>query len=469
MVKRLLFLWIALACVLIVTPEARAEEISGKEAVTDYAGFSSLNRLFDGRTMESTKIKSGGHITLSHEDGIASLYLVFGNEYGCFLVTDGQTGERKSVGQNHYLHEFVNLEAAFGYAPRQLTISFENGDAQLAELSVFPPGAIPDWVQQWESPMEGETDLVLFSTHGDDEQLFFAGLLPYYGAERGCRVQVVYMTDHRNMTMRRVHEMLDGLWAVGVRTYPVFGSFGDYNTHSLEEAYQRYRQKGISREDILSFVVENIRRFRPKVAVGHDLQGEYGHGMHMIYAQLLCQAVEISADASQFPASAEKYGIWDVPKTYLHLYPENRIIMDWDIPLASFDGMTAFEVTKELGFPCHESQQIYYSWYFEGKDTASQIREYSPCEFGLYRSTVGEDVQKKDFFENLTTYAEDALAEAALREEIARLEAEKQQKSALQETFEPEPSEPESQQGEKPVSTTWHFLHKLRGILGLLP
>jgi LmbE family N-acetylglucosaminyl deacetylase len=48
--------------------------------------------------------------------------------------------------------------------------------------------------------LEGGADLVLFSAHGDDEHLFFAGLLPTYAEERGYRVQVVYLTDHRNDT-----------------------------------------------------------------------------------------------------------------------------------------------------------------------------------------------------------------------------------------------------------------------------
>ena len=360
-----------------------------------------------------------------------------------------------SLGESGFLHEFVNLEEEFGYAPETVTIFFDNGEAKLNELSAFTPGDVPDWVQQWLPPAEGNADLVLFSTHGDDEQLFFAGLLPYYAVERDYRVQVVYMTGHRNMTMRRCHEMLDGLWAVGVRHYPVFGPFGDYNTQSLAEAYQKYHYKGIEKEDILSFVVENIRRFRPKVAVGHDLNGEYGHGMHMVYAENLCKAVEVSADPALFPESAEAYGVWDVPKTYLHLFPENPIVMDWDQPLGSFDGMTAYEVTKKLGFPRHVSQQTYYSWYFSGKDTAAEITQYSPCEFGLYRSTVGEDVQKNDFLENVTTYAQDAILEQQLKaeeaarkaaEEAARLAAEaesrKQETSAVQQTEVPMETEP---------------------------
>lgn len=429
--RRLMTLFWAVLCVFLcstIASAAQAEDISGKTVISDYSGFSSINRLFDGRTMESLEIRSGGHITLTHEAGIGSVYLVFGTEYGSFTLTEDSSGKKVSVGESGFLHEFINLEEEFGYAPETVTISFDNGEAKLNELSAFSPGDVPDRVQQWLPPAEGEADLVLFSTHGDDEQLFFAGLLPYYAAERDYRVQVVYMTGHRNMTMRRCHEMLDGLWAVGVRHYPVFGPFGDYNTQSLAEAYQKYHYKGIEREDILSFVVENIRRFRPKVAVGHDLKGEYGHGMHMVYAELLCEAVEISHDPEQFPASADSYGIWDVPKTYLHLYPENEIRMDWDVPLESFNGMTAFEVTKDLGFPCHVSQQSYYSWYFKGIDAASEIPEYSPCAFGLYRSTVGDDVEKKDLFEHMTTHLEDAALEAQWRaQEEACLKVEEEE------------------------------------------
>ena len=447
--KMLMLLWV-LVCLLTCAPgvlAAEAEDLSGKALVADHSGLGSLNRLFDGRNTESTKIKEGGQITLTEEGGIGSAYLVFDREYGGITLTNQDDGAEKTVEETGFLHVFLDLEELFGYAPQSVILSFDSGEALLNELSAFGPGQVPDWVQRWEPPAEGEADLVLFSTHGDDEQLFFAGMLPWYSQELGYNVQVVYMTGHRNMSMRRSHEMLDGLWAVGVRHYPVFGSFGDYNSSSLAAAYQIYKNKGITREEILSFVVENIRRFRPKVAVGHDLRGEYGHGMHMVYAELLCEAVEMSADETRFPESAEKYGIWDVPKTYLHLYPENQILMDWDIPLERFGGLTAFEVTRELGFPCHVSQQRYYSWYFTGKDAASEITEYSPREFGLYRSTVGGDVEKNDFFENLTTHAQDRQLEAQWEaEEAARLEAERlaEEAAAQMETMETMPLQTEA-------------------------
>ena len=74
---------------------------------------------------------------------------------------------------------------------------------------------------------------------------------------------------------------------------------------------------------------------------------------------------------------------------------------------------------------------MYYGWYFRYRDKATDIKQYSPCWYGLYRSTVGEDVQKQDLFENLTSYEEDAKMEQALKEaEEARCRAEQEQAAA---------------------------------------
>lgn len=392
--------------------EEQAKDISGVKLVKASAGCDSVSRLFDGYRTDASNLKNGATLTLSHGEGIGSLYILFGWECGTYTVINEATGESKDFGGNGILHEFLDLEAAFGEAPKTVTLRFDDGNASIMEIYAYSSGQVPDTVQKWEHPADGEADLLLFSTHGDDEQLFFAGMIPYYAAELGYKVQVVYMTDHRSVTLRRVGEMLDGLWAVGLRTYPVFGQFPDIMTESREETWKKYKAKGITEEQLMEFVVENIRRFRPKVAVGHDLNGEYGHGMHMVYADALCGAVEIAADDAQFPKSAQNYGVWDVPKTYLHLYEENPVVLDWDQPLGSFDGMTAYEVTKNLGFPCHGSQQDYYRWYFTGHDTAADIVQYSPREFGLYRTTVGADVQKNDLFENITSKEETAVVEA---------------------------------------------------------
>ena len=423
--------------------ELTAEDISGRALLEKYHAFQPVGYLFDGSTYYSTQARQDGWVTLKAEQGMGSLYFIFGEDCPSLILRNEDTGETREIQDNSFLHLFVDLEELFGGAVQRLTITFPEKQTLISELSVYTAGQVPDSVQRWQEPKEHETDLVLFSAHGDDEQLFFAGLLPYYGAERGYQVQVVYLTDHRNQGARRRHEMLDGLWAVGIQTYPVFGSFGDYYAMSLSEAYSRYEKKGVTREELLGFVVEQLRRFRPKVAVGHDLNGEYGHGMHRLYADLLCQAVQISQDREAYPELAERYGVWDVPKTYLHLYGGNVIWMDWDQPLEAFDGMTAYQVTKQLGFASHPSQHGYYSWFFEDRDKAADIPEYSPCWYGLYRSTVGEDVHGNDFFENLTSYEEDGKMEQALKEaEQARLRAEQERAAAAETESAPAPTVP---------------------------
>ena len=431
--------------------ELTAEDISGRALLEKYHAFQPVGYLFDGSTYYSTQARQDGWVTLKAEQGMGSLYFIFGEDCLSLILRNEDTGETRQIQDNSFLHLFVDLEELFGGTVQRLTVTFPEEKTLISELSVYTAGQVPDSVQRWQEPKEHETDLVLFSAHGDDEQLFFAGLLPYYGAERGYQVQVVYLTDHRNQGARRRHEMLDGLWAVGIQTYPVFGSFGDYYTMSLSEAYSRYEKKGVTREELLGFVVEQLRRFRPKVAVGHDLNGEYGHGMHRLYADLLCQAVQISQDREAYPELAERYGVWDVPKTYLHLYGGNVIWMDWDQPLEAFDGMTAYQVTKQLGFASHPSQHGYYSWFFEDRDKAADIPEYSPCWYGLYRSTVGEDVHGNDFFENLTSYEEDGKMEQALKEaEQARLRAEQERAAATETEPEPAPTVPAPVQPSQP-------------------
>lgn len=396
-----------------------AQDISGTALIARKQGFSNTHRLFDKDEITPSNVGSGASLTLEYADGIGSLYLIFDVEYGGYTVTDNATGAVIPCGEEGFLHEFIDLEAAFGAAPVSVTLSFENGSLKLNELYVFTTGEVPDFVQQWQTPADGKTDLVLFSTHGDDEQLFFAGLLPYYAGELGYQVQVVYLTNHRNLTNQRCHEMLDGLWAVGVSAYPVFGQFGDYYSEAGDKALSIYNYMGVTEEQLLGFVVEQLRRFKPLVAVGHDPEGEYGHGMHMLYAELLCQAVETANDSDRYPESAQAYGLWDTPKTYLHLYPENPITMNWDLPLERFDGMTAFQVTKHLGFTCHKSQYYDFAWYIAHPERAVDVEKYSPCYYGLFRSTVGADAEENDFFENLITYAE-----AERLEEEARQSAE---------------------------------------------
>ena len=433
--------------------EATARDLTGDVLVSG-TGYQSFRFLTDGNTSDYRTAKNAD-IVMECNEPMAGIYLRFDLEYGEYTVTDLESGKTAVGGKHGFLHEYIDLKEAFGTAPTAIKLTFSQGEVRLSEISAYSDGELPDSVQLWEPPLEGGADLVLFSSHGDDEHLFFSGLLPTYAAERDYRVQVVYLTDHRNDTYKRTHEMLNGLWNVGVKAYPVFGSFADFRIDSLQGTYDHYWNRyGTTQDQLLEYVVEQIRRFRPQVAVGHDLNGEYGHGMHQVYADLLTKAVQISDDETVFPQSARQYGTWMIPKLYLHLYSENEITIDYDQPLEYFDGMTAFQVSQKLGFPSHPSQQwpMFVNWLY-GMDRsitkASQIETYNPCQFGLYHTTVGADVAKNDFFENLISYAQQERLEQE-RIEQERLEQERLEQERLeQERLEQERIEQERMEQER--------------------
>lgn len=408
-------------------------------ALTD--GFDTVAFLTDGNTGSYRTAKGKCSITLMNEAGIGSVYLMFDEAYGEYTVENAGTSEHITAGEYGYLHEYIDLDEAFHGPVTSVTFHFSREAVQISEIEVYTVGSVPDHVQIWQPPLDNQTDILLLSSHGDDDQLFFAGLIPQYTSQGNVGVQVAYLTDHRNLTTQRTHEILNGLWATGCTAYPVMAEFPDFRIDDLQKTYAEFERLGYTKDDLLNYVVGLLRRFKPNVVVGHDIDGEYGHGMHMAYTDCLIKALELSNDETAFPDLAQTYGLWDVPKTYLHLYTENKIELDYDQPLDAFDGMTAFQVSQQLGYPCHKSQQdTWFTDWINGDNNeitkASQIKRYNPCFFGLYRSTVGEDIEKNDFLENITTYRkqeqikqeqEEQERQELEAEELERLEAERQE------------------------------------------
>lgn len=429
---KILFFIALTAAFLALSVYVFAEEARYDGSELDAVGFGAAYNLTDGDERTYTTADSGS-ITVTNDDGIASLYVVFNRLPAQWQLSDNVN--TVTCGENTFLHEFVDVKAAFGDTPTEITLTFPEY-VSICEVYAFTDGDIPDWVQRWQPPCD-KADLVMFSSHADDEHLFFAGVLPYYAVERGLSVQVVYIINHFD-SYARPHEQLDGLWAVGIRNYPVMTDFPDLYSESEEYARSVFSAYGVEFSDFTEYITEQIRRFKPLVIMTHDVDGEYGHGTHILCAKAVMEAVELCSDPSYHPESAEKYGVWEPQKTYLHLYPENPITMDWDVPLDAFGGKTAFEVSR-LGFDCHESQHWtwFYGWVY-GKNypinAAKDISTYSPCSYGLYKTTVGADVLGGDFFENVVTYPEqEAIAQAeAERLEAERLAAEKAEQERLE-------------------------------------
>ena len=463
MFKRNVFLIIFSISLLMfgMTEDVKAYEYQNK-TVVEVEGFSEPSTLYDGNRNTYTKCNSEGVIKLNNEQGIHAIYIEFDRLPQQWTLTNPETGESVNCGTYSFLHEFIDVKALFKVVPTQLVMTF-SAETTMADLYVFSNEEIPEWVQIWEPPCE-EADLLLFSSHSDDEQLFFSGMLPYYAGEKGLQVQVAYIVQHfevnGSQNHQRPHEQLDGLWTVGVRNYPVMSDFPDLYAESkdrnvaFKQAEQVFASAGVTYDDFISYITECLRRFKPLVVVSHDLNGEYGHGTHVLCASALTEAIEYATDETKYTDSASKYGTWNVEKLYLHLYWENQIEMNYDIPLESFGGKTAFEVSQD-GFGCHKSQHWtwFYKWMYGTADRpvkkATDIPNYSPCKFGLYYTNVGNDVVGGDFFENVKTY-EQRYIEEQERLEQERLEQERLEQERLeQERLEQERLEQERLEQEK--------------------
>ncbi len=282
---------------------------------------------------------------------------------------------------------FENMYIAFAYPVSAFTLTgTDESPMEISRLKVVREGELPPWVQRWQI-LEEKADMMLVSTHPDDEILWFGGMLPTYAGEKGKKVIVVYMVGGNSP--KRKNELLDGLWTCGVRYYPEIGCFPDKGASSYDSVLRNWG-KGKAEER----VVEMLRKYRPDVVVTQDIRGEYGHFHHIVTVDAVIKAVtELAADEAYFPETAALYGVWSPSKLYLHLYKENQIIFDWRQPLERFDGKTSLQVAKEA-FKKHLSQQ-------NGRYSVSDAGRLNCSVFGLYYTTVGDDALHQDLFENI--------------------------------------------------------------------
>ena len=337
---------------------------------------------------ESNKIKTPWiAITAPEGKPIAGLYVCFGNMPESWEIQtsdDGKDWFTAVPGDTRFLHAYVALPQPAQHV--RLAVTSEKKTAlRINDLFVLSEGDLPDWVQVWQ-PTEEKADILFLSTHPDDELIFFGGAIPTYAVEQQRKVVVAYFT--RSNTTRS-SELLNGLWHMGVRTYPVIGNFKDSYAKNLKAAYKSAGGKGKVNE----WIVGLYRQYKPEVVVTQDTNGEYGHKQHMMIADAAQNCIALAANEDEFTASTIAYGTWQVKKLYLHLYPENQITFDWTVPLKSMNGATGIELAEEA-YTLHKTQAS------SGMSVTETGTKYDNRVFGLAFTTVGEDVRKDDFLEN---------------------------------------------------------------------
>lgn len=338
---------------------------------------------------ESNKIKTPWiAITAPEGKPIAGLYVCFGNMPESWEIQtsdDGKDWFTAVPGDTRFLHAYIALPQPAQHV--RLAVTSEKKTAlRINDLFVLSEGDLPDWVQVWQ-PTEEKADILFLSTHPDDELIFFGGAIPTYAVEQQRKVVVAYFT--RSNTTRS-SELLNGLWHMGVRTYPVIGNFKDSYAKNLKAAYKSAGGKGKVNE----WIVGLYRQYKPEVVVTQDTNGEYGHKQHMMIADAAQNCIALAANEDEFTASTIAYGTWQVKKLYLHLYPENQITFDWTVPLKSMNGATGIELAEEA-YTLHKTQAA------SGMSVTETGTKYDNRVFGLAFTTVGEDVRKDDFLENI--------------------------------------------------------------------
>ncbi|MBE6678931.1 MAG: hypothetical protein E7598_00245 [Ruminococcaceae bacterium] len=363
-------------------------------------------RLTDGK-IDTASSGKNVKIEIESEEPLGGIWL----RYSAAPVGGYLDGETK-IAENGFWSEFIPLEK------NSATLTFE--EVTICEINVFSKGELPSEVQCWKVA-QNETDLMLFSAHSDDDQLFFAGLIPYYIARGDVDVKVCFLTTSYQ-DISRVQELLAGLWHCGLKNYPTILPMPDEYSESYNRANTLLKRNGYAEEDAMALVRDVLNTYAPSVVVLHDFDGEYGHGMHRYAAKVVVDTVENASETDFTPK-----------KIYVHLLAQNEITLPIDTPIEARDGKSAFNISQEA-FGFHKSQHWtwFYDWiYGDNREitAASQIRTYNPAKYGLYMSVVGAD-SGNDMLENIETHAARRAREEAEAAAAAEAEAKAAQVAA---------------------------------------
>ena len=364
-----------------------AEDLTKQVTVTAGGKTTKPRKMRDGKYTTYYSLKKGGVLEFACEGKtLGGLKLQF-YDHAAAGTVEAYTGDSwttcGTVGD--YLSDYVSVPE--GTTIIRLT-NTSSGRMYLAEFKVYGEGDEPEDAPHW--VQADKADMMLVVCHPDDELLWFGGLLPTYAGEKGLTVQVVYVVPS---TPNRRLELLDGLQKCGVTAYPSFVGMQDARSKTLEGQYKHW-----NKNNLLKKLTALIRAYQPEVLITQDFHGEYGHGGHRATADAAVKAAAYAPKADKYKESAKEYGVWQVKKVYVHLYEERQIQLDWHQPLTAFDGKDGLTVATEA-LQCHVSQTKHWQMEDGGENDNSL--------FGLYDTTVGEDVLGNDFMENIPGYDTD--------------------------------------------------------------
>lgn len=391
MKKRGLLLLCAILLITIFPLRAEADSDDNEslyrdcEYATTNRSREGLREIWDTNSSSDYVVKGPGELTISWkvQTPAKSLYLEWNTLPKDFALTqyreDGSVVET-TAGETYRLNQLYSISKDAG----RITLSSQT-DMDICTAVVYGPDTVPKDYHPW-NPTPAKLDYLVIVTHPDDDAIFMGAIVPTYGVERGLNGTIAY-TCSSNIRYR-CNEALNGAWVMGLRNHPIFANFPDILPSQKEKYEFQFTEKKLT-----DYYVKLIRQYKPEVVISHDLEGEYGHWQHKYVSKAVCEAVKLAADDTFDPESAGQYGVFQVKKLYLHLYPENKIRLDVTSPLKSFDSENIKEISK-AAFQMHVSQAK-ASHYDDNNQGV-----YSLSDYGLYYSSVGADTGN-DMFEHI--------------------------------------------------------------------
>lgn len=306
--------------------------------------------------------------------GIAFIFISFINsEKASHLLVFGQTSIKNSS-----LFQKPNPSITPALTPMPTDIQPSQNPLPSGFTEDIDPNH--DW-----QPQPTKAAIMIFHAHPDDEGGVFGGTLAYYSLWKKVPIVGVSMTDGGagagGADVRKA-ELANAYWTYGMRNAPIIGPFPDC---CLGQTADIGWQTWGGQDNVVRITTEIIRYFKPDVILGHAFDGEYGHPNHITSAYAVSMACDAASDPNRYPEQVVKYGTWQVKKCYTHNYIQDQITIDWRA-FPAINHQTPYDITVD-GMKMHVSQ---------GHQVTPKV-----TTFGLYKTTVGPDVVKNDFLENI--------------------------------------------------------------------
>jgi len=397
--KRLL-LPLLLAAVLLLPATAYAEETPVPETVPVSARETALpseqqvQYLTDGDLASRIRIPMGTAFVWELPEGAEALRLLWHDAPKKATVRAVDAAD-ETVGDAYAADGAYETIFPIEYGAKSIRIDAEREDAILSEIEIL--SAYEADGMQWQEPER--VDVLVIAAHTGDEAAIFSGLIPSLSAKE--RTSMTVFVSCRSREARQ-----DALDTARAYLQPYEPQFLDEKYLLIPESQKERTYKIWPENTIVAELTALIRKYRPAVVVSHAPKGEGGEGMHRMTARMVQQAVEDAANMRRERDSLAAYGIYSVPKLYLHGEPEPEkarkyarvtptpvpaasVVLDYTAnPAEGFFGQTAAEIAQSATDAYRSIRVLHKS--------AEPVGNY-----WLIRSEVGEDSGTNDLFEHI--------------------------------------------------------------------